>query len=62
MLRVVCVEGVLIPDPECRAPGRGAWVHRECALIAIERGTFRRAYRHQGTYDGKQLLQYLIEP
>ncbi len=61
LLRVVCSEGILIPDPRRTAPGRGAWVHRECARIAIERGTFRRAYRHQGPFDGTGLLHYLNE-
>ena len=61
LLRVVCVDGKLLPDPGRRAPGRGAWVHRECALTAIERGAFRRAFRHEGTYDGSELLHYINE-
>lgn len=40
----------LSPDPRRRAPGRGAWVHRDerCITTAIDRKAFTRALRVAG--------------
>ncbi|CAB4668658.1 MAG: DUF448 domain-containing protein [Actinobacteria bacterium] len=61
LLRVVCVEGKLFPDPRAIAPGRGAWVHQKCAGKAVEHGSFTRAYRCGAQCDGSELLHYINE-
>jgi len=58
LLRVVCVEGRVLPDPHRSLPGRGAWVHRTCAVRAVERGAFRWAFRRNEHVDGGELLTY----
>ncbi|ACV78582.1 YlxR family protein [Nakamurella multipartita] len=47
LLRVVAVDGVLIPDTRHRLPGRGAWLHPEvgCLDLAERRRAFGRALR-----------------
>ena len=67
LLRVVCVEGRLVPDPERRRPGRGAYVHlsRECVTAAIARKAFGRALRAGGGLDPRDLelaVEQLTEP
>lgn len=59
LLRVICVDGRVLPDPDRSAPGRGAWVHRECAVRAVERGAFRWAFRRNENVDGSELLDYI---
>ena len=53
LLRVVAVDGVLIPDPRRRLPGRGAWLHPvpECLTRAERRSAFLRALRVPGPLD-----------
>ncbi len=58
LLRVVCVGGKILPDPMRALPGRGAWVHRTCAIRAVERGAFRWALRRDQV-DGSELLAYI---
>lgn len=45
--RFVLAEGRLLPDPDHRQPGRGAWLHprRDCLELAIKRGGFARSFR-----------------
>ena len=47
LMRVVMVEGVLVPDPQARIAGRGAWVHPDphCLDLAVRRRAFSRALR-----------------
>ena len=59
LLRVVCVDGKVLPDPQRNLPGRGAWVHRKCAVRAVERGAFRWAFRQGEPLDGRPLLVYI---
>lgn len=67
LLRVVCDQGRLIPDPARRRPGRGAYVHltQECVTAAIARKAFGRALRIGGGLDPSDLeraLEQLTEP
>ncbi|AQX80628.1 hypothetical protein BWO91_12220 [Plantibacter flavus] len=51
LLRVVAVEGALVPDAAARLPGRGSWVHPTSACVdqAVQRRAFTRALRlHAG--------------
>ena len=59
LLRVVCVDGKLIPDPHRTFPGRGAWVHLLCAVRAVERGSFRWAFKRERAVDGGELLAFI---
>jgi predicted RNA-binding protein YlxR (DUF448 family) len=47
LLRVVAVDGALVPDPQGRLPGRGAHVHPDpsCLVLAERRRAFARALR-----------------
>ena len=59
LLRVVCMGGRILPDPNRTLLGRGAWVHRKCAVRAVERGVFRWAFRRDNPVDGSELLAYV---
>ena len=59
LLRVVCETGRVLPDPHRNLPGRGALVHRKCAVRAVERGAFRWAFRRNEPLDGSELLVYM---
>jgi predicted RNA-binding protein YlxR (DUF448 family) len=50
LLRVVAVEGAVIPDLRGRLPGRGAHLHPEpgCLALAEKRRAFPRAFRVPG--------------
>lgn len=45
--RFATVEGRVVPDPQARLPGRGAWLHeaRDCFDAALARRAFHRAFR-----------------
>ena len=47
LLRVVAIEGELVPDVAQRLPGRGSWVHPTTACVeqAVNRRAFTRALR-----------------
>jgi predicted RNA-binding protein YlxR (DUF448 family) len=53
LLRVVAVEGALVPDRTGRLPGRGASVHYDlqCVALAEKRRAFVRALRLAGPVD-----------
>jgi predicted RNA-binding protein YlxR (DUF448 family) len=52
LLRVVAVEGEILPDPRRRRPGRGAYLHRrlECLALAERKRAFPRAFRLPGPF------------
>ena len=65
LLRVVVVDGELVPDPRRRSPGRGAWLHPDvgCLDAAERRRAFARALRVPGPLDVTPLrerLEWLI--
>jgi len=42
---MVLVDGEVIFDQQQIAPGRGAWVHRKCLKMAIDRQAFKWAFK-----------------
>lgn len=48
----------VVPDPQRRKTGRGAWVHRdpECVRRAVSRNAANRAFRAQVVADEEELL------
>ncbi|HST99459.1 MAG TPA: YlxR family protein [Geodermatophilus sp.] len=64
LLRVVAVDGMVIPDPRRRLPGRGAWLHPlpECLSRAERRSAFPRALRVAGPLDVDQVRSFLQHP
>ncbi|GAA4229155.1 hypothetical protein GCM10022254_20970 [Actinomadura meridiana] len=61
LLRLVVVEGVIVPDPHGRLPGRGAHLHPDlaCLELAERRRAFPRAFRLPGPLDGEALRDRL---
>ncbi|MGH3322725.1 MAG: YlxR family protein [Streptosporangiaceae bacterium] len=61
LLRIVVVEGALVPDSRGRLSGRGAWVHldRQCLDLAERRRAFPRAFRCPGPFDVTALREYV---
>lgn len=61
LLRVVAVQGLLVPDPRRRLPGRGAWLHPapECLDRAERRSAFPRALRVPGPLDTRAVREHL---
>jgi predicted RNA-binding protein YlxR (DUF448 family) len=47
LLRIVALEGEVVPDPSATLPGRGAWVHPtvQCVESAAKKRAFGRALR-----------------
>ncbi len=48
----------VVPDPQRRKTGRGAWVHRnpECVRRAVNRNAANRAFRARSVVDEDELL------
>ncbi|MDT0378809.1 YlxR family protein [Streptomyces sp. DSM 42041] len=63
LLRVVMIEGRIVPDLRGTLPGRGAYVHpaQRCVDLAVRRRAFQRAFRAQGPLDTAE-LQHLRSP
>ncbi|MDQ3716502.1 MAG: YlxR family protein [Actinomycetota bacterium] len=63
LLRVVAVAGQVVPDPQRRCAGRGAWMHPrpECLARAERRGAFRRALRVTGDLSAEALHSFVAD-
>ena len=63
LIRVVLIDGKVIPDIKGGAPGRGAWFHKKCAEVAIARNAFVYAFKtnkvQTEAVDVSELLMYL---
>lgn len=63
LIRVVLVDGKVIPDLKGGAAGRGAWLHKKCAEVAISRGAFVFAFKtnkaQTEAVDVSELLKFL---
>ena len=61
LLRVVAQGDGLVPDPEARAPGRGAYLHRSttCLDTAVRRRAFPRALRVPGPLDPSRVRAHV---
>ena len=60
LMRMVLVDGKVIFDQQQIAPGRGAWVHRKCLELAIDRKAFKWAFRLSTTPDITDLQKELL--
>jgi predicted RNA-binding protein YlxR (DUF448 family) len=63
LIRVVLVDGKAIPDLKGGAAGRGAWLHKKCAEVAIARNAFVFAFKsnkaQEEAVDVSELLKFL---
>jgi uncharacterized protein len=61
LLRLVAAGDGIIPDPQARLPGRGAYLHPspECLELAQRRRAFPRALRVTGPLVVEALASYL---
>ena len=61
LLRLVAVGDDIVPDPQARQPGRGAYLHPSlaCFELAQRRRAFSRALRAPGPLNSASLASYL---
>lgn len=61
LLRLVVAGDGVVPDPQARQPGRGAYLHPSlaCFELAQRRRVFSRALRASGSLDTAPLASYL---
>ena len=61
LLRLVAVGGDIVPDPQARLPGRGAYLHpsQECFELAQRRRALPRALRQPAPLGAGPLGDYL---
>ena len=63
LIRVVLIDGKVIPDIKGGALGRGAWFHKKCAEVAIARNAFVYAFKtnkvQTEAVDVSELLKFL---
>ena len=61
LLRLVVAGNGIVPDPQARQPGRGAYLHPSlaCFELAQRRKAFPRALRVSGPLDTAPVASYL---
>ena len=61
LLRLVAAGDGIVPDPQARQPGRGAYLHPSlaCLELAQRRRVFSRVLRASGALDTARLASYL---
>jgi hypothetical protein len=61
LLRLVAAGDDILPDPQARLPGRGAYLHRSlaCFELARRRRVFPRALRAAGSLGLASLAEFL---
>ena len=61
LLRLVAAGDGIVPDPQARQPGRGAYLHLSlaCLELAQRRRAFPRALRVTGPLNAAPLVLYL---
>jgi len=59
LLRLVLIDGQVIPDPDQNRPGRGGWMHRKCFDVAVQRRAFGRAFKSSDDVKVEALENYL---
>ena len=61
LLRLVAAGDVIVPDPDGRLPGRGAYLHpsQGCFELAQRRRALVRAMRAPGPLGTAQVVEYL---
>jgi predicted RNA-binding protein YlxR (DUF448 family) len=57
---MVLVDGKVIFDQRQTAPGRGAWVHRKCLKLAIDRQALKWAFKLTAMPDITDLQKVLL--
>lgn len=59
LIRTVLIDDVVKVDEDHRMQGRGAWLHRSCYEIAIERRAFNRAFNYEAQLNTQAVNDYL---
>ena len=59
LIRTVLIHEVVKVDEDHRMQGRGAWLHRSCYEIAIERRAFNRAFNTEAQLNTQAVKDYL---
>ena len=59
LIRTVFVNNDVKVDLNHRMPGRGAWLHRNCIQMAVERKAFNRSFNIEGEIKVDELEDYL---
>ncbi len=64
LVRMVARDGLVVPDPGRRLPGRGAHLHRDpaCLALAERRHALSRALRVPGPLDLSALRELVLGP
>ena len=60
LMRMVLVDGKVVFDQQQIAHGRGAWVHRKCLKMAIDRQAFKWAFKLTSMPEVTDLQKELI--
>ena len=59
LIRTVLVNNEVKIDLDHRMPGRGAWLHRNCIRVALERKAFNHSFKFEGEIKTNELADYL---